>query len=110
MDLKFKIGIKEARETAGLRQEELAELAGISRTTLVKAENNMDGIKTSYYLLIYLGIRKALNNDLIRPKLTSRLLDRLEEDEYENIPKEKLMDELAEILGMEDIMNIDELL
>ena len=60
--------IKEIRESLGMTQTELAEKAGVTRTTIWKLETNAEEITTSRTLL---GIAKALGvgvGDLFLPR------------------------------------------
>ena len=50
--------LKEAREAAGMTQEQLAQKSGISRTTISAIENDTDKVTSTKTLL---ALAKALN-------------------------------------------------
>ena len=54
--------LRKARESAGLEQRQLAERAGMSRTTLRKVENGDSGVTLGAYasVLFCLGLEKDL--------------------------------------------------
>lgn len=64
----MKTHIKEFREKLGMSQEELAEKAGVSRTTIWKLENNLTDVTTSATMLKISKVLNASIDDIFYPK------------------------------------------